>query len=91
MCVAGDRVNKKSLYSLLSFAVNLKLLLKKLSPFFYERMSPFSSILKKRASKVHGESNKQRGLIIDCGKECALESNRNLRWVGKGGPDGEEP
>ena len=51
----------------------------------------FSSILKKRASKVHGEGNKQRGLIIDCGKECALESNRNLRWVGKGGPDGEEP
>ena len=31
--LCGDRVYKKSLYFLLSFAMNLKLLLKKLSPF----------------------------------------------------------
>ena len=52
-------------------------------------MSPFSSILKKRASKIHGEGTRQHGLTVDCGKEYALESNKNLRWVGKVGPDGE--
>lgn len=93
LCMCGDRVYKKSLYFLLSFAMNLKLLLKKLSPFFfffYKCMSPFSSILKQRASKIHGEGNKQHGSTIDCGKEYALESNKNLRCVGKVGPDGEE-
>ena len=53
MC--GDRVYKKSLYFLLSFAVNLKLLLKKLSPLFLQMYeSIFKHIEKKSQQNTWG-------------------------------------